>query len=317
MAARNNASISLPVSRRWGESKSWMADIRTKQQEHVTPEIRKKQQLRAERSKRIGKRKKRAQVYQKAAVLSKNAWGQGASRALRSAPQDRMRSAEVSNCQMRSIQHVYQNRNYVDSDDEEEVELQMAKVEAVQTEDVIQVNEKEMGKLLRELRAEPKEESDQVSKFKLYEEFLKTVEESRKATFEFWKDTKEEFTQTAGQGNAVKQVEKDLKDLDHEDNLAIQWSESRWFVYDMMVKADSNNDKIQKLMKTVETKLDLLQQEDNDCPFCLEPLKEKECHTLGCCHQTCSECWDHWKNFKGSQAFCPLCRQEDFLTDMV
>jgi len=315
---RAKSQLGRPQISRWNESSSWYSDIQCRQQKFVTPEIRAKQRKRAERTKRLGKRKKKAKMYQKCAKISKNAWAQGMHRQHISAPSHRVRSAEISNDQMRQMQRVYKSRNLDDSDEEEELECAVAKMEQIQQLDVVQVTENQQDILLRDLRIEPKEDSEIEAKFKLYEEFLKTVESSRKATFDFWAECKEEFTKTAGQGNAVKQVEANLKNLDCEENMAIQWSEFRWFVYDMMVKADSNNVIIEGMMKNIETKIELLQQEDNDCPFCLDPLKEKDdVHTLGCCHQACSECWLHWQNLKGKAAFCPLCRQEDFLSSMV
>jgi len=40
-------------------------------------------------------------------------------------------------------------------------------------------------------------------------------------------------------------------------------------------------------------------------------------HRLGCCHAMCQPCWDHWKALKGAQAFCPVCRQQDFIVSVV
>jgi len=84
----------------------------------------------------------------------------------------------------------------------------------------------------------------------------------------------------------------------------------------MTVKADSNNDKLKGVLRNIETKLELLNNLD-DCPFCLESLENLETVTLGCCHKACKECCGFWQEMKGRNAFCPLCRQEDFLSDVM
>lgn len=155
----------------WNESKSWYSDIQCRQQKFVTPEIRAKQRVRAERTKRLGKRKKRAVMYQKCNYIAKNAWAQGMARSANSAPSQRVRSAEISNNQMRRMQHVYKSRNYDDSDDEEELESAVAKMEQLQQLDAVQVNENQQDKILDGLRREPAEDSEKEAKFKLYEDF--------------------------------------------------------------------------------------------------------------------------------------------------
>lgn len=236
-----------------------------------------------------------------------------------SAPSRQAESANISNVQQMKIQEVYNHRGFAeDEDDEEELNFALDTLEVEQTNDAIQVTDNDMGKVLAHLRTEPKVETEVAAKFELYSNFLKTVEDSRKATFSFWEDCKEDFTEQSGVGNAVAQVQQDLKNIDKEENLSIQFHPSRWFVYDMTQKADSNNDKIKGILTNIERKLDLLKKDD-DCPFCLEALCELETdhvHTLGCCHKSCLDCWTNWKNLKGNQAFCPLCRQKDFLGEM-
>jgi len=306
-------------SRNYSSSNDWFQEIRNRQQQFVTPEIRAEMSRKQARSRRIGKKKKRANLYQRAAVMSKNAWAQGNVRALRSAPSQQAESANYSNMQQMRIQEVYNHRGFAEEeDDEEQLEMALDTLTVEQNEDKIQVNANEMGQVLSQLRTEPKVASEVEAKFELYSNFLKTVEDSRKATFDFWKECKEEFTEQSGVGNAVNQVEQDIRNIDKEENLSIHFHPNRWFVYDMTQKADSNNTNIKNVLTNIERKLELLKNDD-DCPFCLEALSDldqNEVHTLGCCHKSCKDCWNNWKNLKGNQAFCPLCRQTDFLGAM-
>ena len=65
----------------------------------------------------------------------------------------------------------------------------------------------------------------------------------------------------------------------------------------------------------IKTKLELVAQQD-DCPICLQALNLTECKVLGCCHKTCLDCWQQWSEIKGGADFCPLCKNEEFLTDV-
>ena len=49
----------------------------------------------------------------------------------------------------------------------------------------------------------------------------------------------------------------------------------------MTQQADKNNTKLKDLLHNIEIKLELLNKEDDDCPFCLEPLAESDHVTLG------------------------------------
>ena len=59
-----------------------------------------------------------------------------------------------------------------------------------------------------------------------------------------------------------------------------------------------------------------LKQED--CPVCFEKFgAEVVPHQLGCCHSVCKECWAHWVSVQGPNAYCPLCRNHDFVAAVV
>lgn len=309
---------------RYASCNDWLADISSRQQSNVTPEIRQRIQEKARRQKVRARKKKRAKVYQRAAECNKRAWHQGNLRVMNSAPQFYESSAASSRMQMRSIQGLYRRNevSYEDdaaaSEEEEELECMVSRLEVAQLEDnadhTANVDENSMRQILNQLRKEPKDEKEITAKFGLYEDYLATVEDSRNATHNFWKECKPDFEAVDNSEHVIKTIEKEIKAIDAEDNLSIIWSETRWFVYDMTKKADQNNDKLKACLHNLEIKLDLLDKED-ECPFCLEAGNESV--TLGCCHKACKECWTHWQQIKGSNAFCPLCRQGDFLENMA
>lgn len=179
----------------------------------------------------------------------------------------------------------------------------------------LDVDEDEMAKLLNELRSEPADDAGREASFKLYEKFHETISDARKALFKFWTDCKKDFARDSGDSTvsaAVIQVEKDLKNVDHARNMGFpDMSGSTWFVYHMAVKVEKNNVMLDRILKGIETKVELLAKQD-DCPICLENLDNSPA-ILGCCHKVCSECWAHWSAMQGSNAFCPLCKHNDFL----
>jgi len=314
------AVVAPSESQQYNSCDDWRVAIRTKQSSNITPEMRERIRAKAVRQKRRGKKVKRAKMYQKCASLNKRAWGQGNQKYLNTRNYE---SVESSAVQMRSVQEVYQNMDAWRNDDEEAecaMENMLDEMEAVQLADDVQVDDNSMDALLRQLRREPTDDEETQAKFALYENFLATVEASRKATYDFWDDCREEFEENAASSqNAVAQVEADLRAIDGEDNLGIVFMENRWFVYDMIVQADKNNETLKKALHNIEIKLELLQKEDDDCPFCLENLAEAQLPfvTLACCHKACTECWTHWQELKGRNAFCPLCRNEDFLESIM
>jgi len=318
--------------RTYNSSREWLKSCQQIQQAKMTPELKARLQKQARRQRKIGKKCKRAKVYQKANEMSRKAWAQGNLR-LQSAPAaahggyaDDLYHSKA-NMQMKSIQSVYRNIQAWENDNDEEedaLENQLAMIETEQINDVAENalldvdanDDKSIHTILQQLAVEPNNDKECAIKFKLYSDLLETVEASRKATNDFWQDCKEEFVKA--QGNVVAQVEKDIKDIDSEDNLGIAFDGRRWYVYDMTLKADQNNSMIKGVLKKIETKLELLNNNEDDCPFCLDPLAEIGEHVvLGCCHKACKECWDNWQEIKGRNAFCPLCRQDDFLQDIV
>jgi len=303
--------------KRFNSSKAWLKQMQVTQAKNYTPEMQEKVKARSLARRKRHKKCKRAKVYQQSNAIQKQAWAQGNVRALRSAPSRMQEAVHKSAQQMQQLNNMYEMAfDEEDEEAEDRMEAQLDEILVAQrTDEVGIVDDRSMSAILEQLRREPTKDEEMQAKFKLYEEFLKNVEKSRKATHQFWKECQEEFQQA--QGNVARDVEKSLKDIDHEDNLGIQFNEHRWFVYDMTVKADSNNSKLEAVLKTIERKLEMLQKND-DCPFCLEsPSDEVPFVTLGCCHKACEECWSNWQELRGHQAFCPLCREEDFITTVM
>lgn len=308
-----------PENTRFASSNLWLADISSRQQTYVTPEIRNRIQAKGRRQKVRARKKKRAKLYQKTAEISRRAWHQGNQRVMCSAPQFVEESASSSRNQMKSIQSVYQHRSVAYEDDafeeeEEQLENLVANLEIAQLADDIQVDESDINQILNQLKREPTVDSEVKAKFGLFEDYLATVEDSRNATHNFWKECRPDFEAVDNSQHVIKTIEKEIKAIDGEDNLGIMWNPHRWFVYDMTVKADQNNEKLKACLHNLEIKLELLDKDD-ECPFCLEAGRNSV--TLGCCHKACEECWTHWQELKGTNAFCPLCRQEDFLENMA
>lgn len=188
----------------------------------------------------------------------------------------------------------------------------------------IEVAEDEMAKLLQQLHTEPNNDDERATKFLLYEKYAETVSDARKATLDFWAEAVEEFA-----GNAKAAVENDIRKLDGEQNMGFAFNEGsqRWFVYDMVKAADRNSRTIERLLASMRTKLELLSSQA-ECPICLEAFSAEQAEgnddaearptaVLGCCHKVCQECWDHWQEINPHNAFCPLCRQQDFLVRIM
>jgi hypothetical protein len=207
----------------------------------------------------------------------------------------------------------------------------------------------DLAALLGQLRTEPGSDEERAAKFQLYETFAETVSDARQATLDFWDEAAEEFGE-AGSG-ARRGVERDISKLDSHQNLGFAFGDGgdhaaapvNWFVHDMAVCAHRNADAIERLLQSMRMKLELLGSQA-ECPVCLEPFHEggeeggegagagaaggdgsssgsglvhRPATTLSCCHKVCTSCWEHWKRINPHNAFCPLCREQDFLVQIM
>ncbi len=173
--------------------------------------------------------------------------------------------------------------------------------------------------LLETLAIEPTDPTEVTTKFAIFENYLDTVVNLREQTIEFWQTNRSQFEEAPTLRSVVTTIDRAIRNIDQESSMTIyEGNSSRWFVYYMMKKANQNHEAISNTLKSIRSKLELLTQEDIDCPFCLESVgKDSEAVVLGCCHKTCKPCWDNWQDLKGMNAFCPLCRHEEFIQSIV
>lgn len=170
----------------------------------------------------------------------------------------------------------------------------------------------EIESLLEQLAVEPSDSSELHAKFLLFESFSSTVTALREQTMRFYDDNLDQFV-----GAAKVEIQNNFRKLDSTDAWAILDDSSKWFVYGMTKKANENSVAIQKLLRDMTAKLAILQEELGDCPFCIETIQRGEEKVLGCCHKVCAECWQNWVAIKGHAAFCPLCRHNEFLSEIL
>lgn len=175
----------------------------------------------------------------------------------------------------------------------------------------------ELETLLSQLIREPTEESELIAKFTLYETFLETIITLREETMKFWADNQDLFDISSRQ-----LAQNEISRIDTPDTMGIIDDPHKWFVYHMTKKVNENNKLIGRILANLRTRLEMLSNEEDlgECPFCLEDMTPMAKHVDGnktmvltCCHRVCQDCWESWVQIKGPQAFCPLCRHEEFV----
>jgi len=334
--------LKLKKMKRKQKKTVWLQEIISRNQNYMTDELKSKFSRNAMKQKYVGRKQKKCRNYIRANNNVYRSWAQGNARVNQynkvsniSLRQEQQRSAAVKSvAQMNQISdymnlQLFSNSSSSRNDEEDELlddrfEAMMDVLDteiAVDEQDnvALRLDAKTVNDTLSQLKTEPKDDEELKQKFKLYEDFLKTVELSRKAIFDFWKTSKIDFKDAP---YAIKQVESDIKNIDCDDNLGIIFDERIWFVYNMFKQANINNNKLKNLLKSINTKYDLIQNFDDDCPFCLEPLQDCKDDidngviTLKCCHKACNECWKNWQELQGKRAFCPLCKHEAFLENL-
>lgn len=215
---------------------------------------------------------------------------------------------------MASVQTAQQSR-LDSSESEDDVDALEAMAAVAQSE----VSDEKAVSLLEQLRKEPKNDEETASKFGVYEQYLAIVEKSREECAKFHKLCRTELKDHPG---VVQRMSKAMKSIDSDSNRSINWDNlgGRWFVYDMTRQSDRNNTFIGKVFTGLKRDLEMIQDNDMDCPICLENLTTvpSGVRVLHCCHKLCGECYDHWKAAcRGGRVICPLCRQQDFQAAVV
>ena len=175
----------------------------------------------------------------------------------------------------------------------------------------------ELTTLLKQLEVEPTENAELMAKFALFETCLQTVTVIREQTLAFWNENIDLF-----EGGMRVAAQKEVEKIDSEDCLGIVDDPRRWFVYAMTKKANENSGKIAQTLSLLRSRLEQINSSDvGDCPFCLDdmaPLREQHQTTvLSCCHRVCTPCWIQWQQVKGPHAFCPLCRSDEFVAEVL
>lgn len=168
----------------------------------------------------------------------------------------------------------------------------------------------EFDSLLGQLKNMPNDDDELSAKFGIYEKYSEDVTQLRGTVFDLFNSSK------ATLPNAVKaDMEKQLQRFDRTEALGIADDAHGWFVYHMMKQAGRNNQNLGSVLASFEKKLEFLAQNDQDaCPICLESFSEsRPAITLGCCHKTCSACWEHWVAVMHGHPYCPLCRNREFV----
>jgi len=314
MGRGNGTVVEAPQASARCSSEQWLRKCCEKQQANASPELLQIAKQRAERSARVSKMRKKASKLQKSNMVCQRSWNTS----VREMAVDRslaIESADRASARMESVQRIAAES---DSDSEGEAELDMLSAQmGVAAEAPIEVAEaegqREMQELLEQLKIEPTEDQEVMAKFGLYEKYLETVEKMRGETFGFWGEVKDDF-HTTGQA----EVERALKKIDSAENMGVEFHPARWFVHDMTAKAGSNSAIIGRVLAMIKMKLELLERTD-ECPVCLDALDAcgEDPHVFSCCHKVCGDCWQHWNELHNGRAFCPLCRNEEFLGDMM
>mmetsp|Transcript_26609 Transcript_26609/g.36844 ORF Transcript_26609/g.36844 Transcript_26609/m.36844 type:complete len:414 (-) Transcript_26609:149-1390(-) len=246
--------------RKKGDYNAWISRVYSTQKSKITPEFREMMRQKAKRFTRITKSKRKANKLRLFSAQAQSAWSKGYNEIQVAQEQkDRSRYAASAAKQV-AVMSSLQKRVAVEEDD-----AAMAQYDDIEEQEQNEsVKRSEIEAILKQLRNEPSDDEEIKAKFKLYETFLGTVEAIRKETFTFWDETKGDFG-----GNGRLTIDHALKRIDGHDNMAIDFDSRDWFVHGMTVKAVSNRTKISAVLKNINAKLELMENQ-NDCPICLD-----------------------------------------------
>jgi len=313
-------------------SNAWVKRINTVQQERITPEMRERMKKRAKRQQRQKLNARKCKGMQSKTRSNRKFLASAMKSMERGSVGSCVAVSRSAKSKMKSIQKkdIYRDNDFLNRGavlgpvQSEKLEVDEAVIIAdslaEKVEEAEEVGAIEMEQLLKQLRSEPNTDEERNAMFELYETYHETVCEIRKQTFEFWEECKTDFQQgdRDDEGAVVKSIEKSLNKLDSEDALAMgDYDGAIWFVYGMCKKAAANNDAIQGVLKMIRIKLELLSHQE-ECPICLEEFDNEHMpQLLICCHKVCDDCWEHWKALRHGRVFCPLCRNEEFVVDVL
>jgi len=329
----NDATINTS---RIQNTQEWKQQIKKNLLERVTPELLKEIQTKAEHTRRAYKSYKKVANIERVNYLSSvsnvrtlNCFSLQSARPNEKANEIRTEAAILNEGRQRLYQGYLKTKTIVNTkeaeedDEEEERLLDSFEVELSTETPIRQLDEdisvsltsvaNDIDALLAQLKVEPTDDNELIAKFSLYENFLETVTLIRDTTINFWNENKDQFTPAIASAS-----QRDINKLDDHDNLGIpDDNTSLWFVYYMTKKANQNSKSISLVLSSIKAKLSLLSQELGECPFCLEQMTLDNVNTVNCGHRTCQPCWNNWIELKRGQAFCPLCKYNDFVSEIV
>jgi len=169
-----------------------------------------------------------------------------------------------------------------------------------------------IGAWISQLKKEPASESEQACKFMLYEAYSVEVQSMRETLLEAHRDC-----QSFLDYGTAAAIRKEIARIDNREAMAIS-NDREWFVYHMMRVAEQNNLNMARTFESTERAIRFEgASEGPECPMCLEGYDSGQALTLGCCHQVCNKCWQHWTDVMRSlkkHPFCPVCSQPDFIS---
>jgi anti-sigma-K factor RskA len=177
--------------------------------------------------------------------------------------------------------------------------------------------------LLGTLKTEPSTDEDCAARFTLYERHAETVASMRNSLLKFWEDAKVEMTEAAPRAA----IDEQIRQIDNHRNLELFELSHYWFVYSMAVAVSKNEKKIQEVLRAIRSKITLLAEDGQNCSICLEPMlgssqgaTANSVVALGCAHKLHADCWRHWSAHcvtSRKEPFCPTCRNNDFLDEIL
>jgi len=321
-------------------SEEWLQKVHHAQTQHMTPERRDRVRQGVENSRRAEISRRKVHAVKSHAVRTSALVNEGLRQMCAVsepseyiAVQGRYQSAQIASEQRQDLQlsavaRMEESESANDASvwhDAEEEELGMREAAALvgaadagalshQASAEPQHVDADFSNLLRQLVREPSNEEELVAKFGLYETYSEQVTKMRASLFSVYEEN-----QSSVPPKVAQDMSQQLKRMDNTHAMGVEDHTREWFVYHMMKKAGKNNQTMGKILDGFGRKLDFLAKtEQEECPICLEKFSdESPSETLGCCHQVCRTCWDHWTAVMHGHPFCPLCKNEDFIQHVV
>eukprot|EP00756_Hemistasia_phaeocysticola_P031807 Hpha_TRINITY_DN16377_c2_g1::TRINITY_DN16377_c2_g1_i1::g.58108::m.58108 len=320
-AAAAASESSAPCRQKYGRIAApgldeWRKEVQTRQQERcvsMPPEER--ERFLEVRKKREGARKAamKAKCLSRTSEMATRAFCSGQRGGGGYESRDDQARRAVASCQhmerIQQAQTIALERNEEDAEEALDVlEREIGEVNVATGVAADIDTEQDAQAVLETFRKEPADDAACAEKSKVFETYFATIEKLRRDIEGFWAESNEHF-----EGKSKAECERLMKKtLDSPEAMGVHDREDVWVLYLMLRQCQRNEVSMRGLLKSLQSKLELLSSQD-ECPVCLDALEDAdEVTTLGCCHKVCTSCYKYWSQMQ-SQAFCPLCRHHDFL----